>query len=320
MNYIIIGLAFGTGFLLILAANFVLADLLAMQRQQTRKRLEEEMRLQQRERTRKAMERGDLYVLASEEWAELTVRPTLRERFVRLAEESGLHIQPGQLLALALGLAAGLALPLGTLTGRWIVVLPAAAAGGLLPILYVAIVRTRRREKLLSQLPDAFDLMSRLLRAGQTIPQALLAVADEFPSPISDEFRCCYDQQNLGLSPEAAMRDLARRAGLLELKIFVLAILVHQQTGGNLVELLEKLSKVIRDRYRARGVIKAATAEGRLQAMVLLALPPLMLGVMYLINRPYMMTLFEYPMLLLAMFGWMTLGGLWMHRIVSFDF
>jgi tight adherence protein B len=320
MGYVITGLAFGTGFLLILAANFVLVDLLAIQRQQTRKRLEEELRLQQHERTRKAIERGDLYVLASEEWAELVARPTLRERFIRLAEESGLRIQPGQLLGLSVSLAVLMALPAAMLTGKPLAVLPAALVGGLLPLAYVAFVRARRREKLLSQLPDAFDLMSRLLRAGQTIPQGLQAVADEFPSPIADEFRCCYDQQNLGLSPEAAMRDLARRTGLLELKIFVLAILVHHQTGGNLVELLDKLSKVIRDRYRTRGAIKAATAEGRMQAIILLALPPLMLLIMFLLNRPYMMVLLEHPMLLVGMFVSMCIGGFWMHRIVSFDF
>ena len=83
--------------------------------------------------------------------------------------------------------------------------------------------------------------MGRVIRAGQTMSQALQAVADEFPPPIAGEFAYCYEQQNLGLSPETALRDLARRTGLMELKIFVLALLVQQQTGGNLAELLDKL-------------------------------------------------------------------------------
>ena len=102
--------------------------------------------------------------------------------------------------------------------------------------------RNARLEKLLSQLPDAFDLMARVIRAGQTMSQALQAVADEFAQPIAAEFAYCYEQQNLGLPPETALRDLARRTGLLEIKIFVLALLVQQQTGGNLAELLDKLS------------------------------------------------------------------------------
>ena len=138
---------------------------------------------------------------------------------------------------------------------------------------YVQLKRKARLEKLLSQLPDAFDLMARVIRAGQTMSQALQAVADEFDQPIAAEFAYCYEQQNLGLPPEVAFRDLARRTGLLEIKIFVLALLVQQQTGGNLAELLDKLADVVRERFRIRGKIKALTAEGRMQALVLLVLP-----------------------------------------------
>ena len=129
--------------------------------------------------------------------------------------------------------------------------------------------------------------MGRVIRAGQTMSQALQAVADEFPPPIAGEFAYCYEQQNLGLPPEAALRDLARRTGLLEIKIFVLALLVQQQTGGNLAELLDKLSDVIRERYQIRGKIKALTAEGRMQAIVLLALPPALFLIMLVMNRDY---------------------------------
>src|SRR5262249_57164429 len=122
-------------------------------------------------------------------------------------------------------------------------------------------------------LPDAFDLMARVIRAGQTMSQAIQSVADEFDQPLAGEFAYCYEQQNLGLSPEVALRDLARRTGLVEVKIFVLAMLVQQQTGGNLAELLDKLSGVVRERFRVPGKIKALTAEGRMQATVLLVLP-----------------------------------------------
>jgi tight adherence protein B len=170
------------------------------------------------------------------------------------------------------------------------------------------------------QLPDVFDLMSRVLRAGQTIPQALETVAEEVSRPASEEFGYVYEQQNLGLSPEAAMRDLARRTGLLELKIFVLAVMVHRQTGGNLADLLNKLAMIIRDRYRVHGTIRAMTAEGRLQATILLALPPLLLGAITLINRTYASVLFQHPNLLIGMFAFMVAGAVWMQRIVHFDF
>ena len=155
-------------------------------------------------------------------------------------------------------------------------------------------------EKLLSQLPDAFDLMGRVIRAGQTMSQGLQAVADEFAPPIATEFSYCYEQQNLGLSPELAMRDLARRTGLLEIKIFVTAMLVQQQTGGNLAEMLDKLSAIIRQRYRLRGQIKALTAEGRFQAAVLLALPIVMFFVFLVLNPAYEAELLKHPSLIVA--------------------
>ena len=149
----------------------------------------------------------------------------------------------------------------------------AVPIGAVLPLYYVQRVRRARSAKLLGQLPAAFELMSRVVRAGQTISQALRAVSDEFPPPLAAEFASCYEQQNLGLSLESALRDLARRTGLLEIKIFVLALLVQQQTGGNLAELLDKLSGIIRERFQMHGQIRTLTAEGRAQAAVLLVLP-----------------------------------------------
>jgi tight adherence protein B len=203
---------------------------------------------------------------------------------------------------------------------HWAIALLAFGAGAIVPSRYVAFQCARRKEKLLSQLPDAFDLMGRMLRAGQTIPQSLQGVADEFSAPIADEFGYCYEQQNLGLSVEAAMRDMARRTGLLELKIFVVAVSVHRQTGGNLSELLDKLASVIRERHKMRGQVKALTAEGRMQAAILLGLPPLLMGVISVINREYMAALMQLPLLITGMFVCELLGALWLRKIVRFDF
>jgi tight adherence protein B len=177
-----------------------------------------------------------------------------------------------------------------------------------------------RLNKMLAQLPDAFDLMARVIRAGQTMSQALQAVADEFEPPLAGEFAYCYEQQNMGLAPEFALRDLARRTGLLEIKIFVLALLVQQQTGGNLAEVLEKLATVVRERFRMRGKIKALTAEGRLQAIVLLGLIPVMFMAILILNRNYGQILLDRPMLLAGMGVSEAVGLLWIRRIINFDF
>ncbi len=320
MEHVVIALAFATGFLLIFGVNLLIADVTAANRQRIRKRLEAELHLRQRERARSSLPLHDMAEDPADKFFETDPQLTMRKKFVRFVEESGLRIRPGQLVALTIGVAFLAGLAVKTLLGSWTIAALAAPLGGGLPILCISFVRMRRLDKLLSQLPDAFDLMSRTLRAGQTTSQALQAVADEFSPPICDEFGYCYDQQNLGLSPEASLKDLASRTGLLELKIFVLAVMIHRQTGGNLAQLLEKLANVIRDRYRIHGIIKALTAEGRLQAAILLALPPAMFVVLSFVNPEYMATLYEYPMLIAAMFASMTIGGLWMKRIISFDF
>jgi tight adherence protein B len=231
-----------------------------------------------------------------------------------------MDMRPDQLLVACAGVGALVFLPCLVLGQPWLLGTVFGLAAAPLPMFYLAFLRNQRREKILEQLPEAFELMSRTLRSGQTIAQAFQAVSDETTPPVSREFGFCYEQQNLGLSPEAAMRDLSRRTGLLELRIFVMAVMIHRQTGGNLTELLDKLSRVIRERLKIRGAIKALTAEGALQAYILLALPPAMLGIIWLMNRPYAELLFEYYGLLIAASVSMTFGFLWMRRIINFDF
>jgi tight adherence protein B len=237
-----------------------------------------------------------------------------------MVEQAGLDLTPSRLLTIAAGTSIALGVLGGLIRQSLLVAAVGAALGAILPVFYVNIKRNARLEKLLSQLPDAFDLMSRVIRAGQTMSQGLLAVADEFSPPIAGEFAFCYEQQNLGLPPETALRELARRTGLLELKIFVLAMLIQQQTGGNLAELLDKLSHIIRERYKMRGKVKALTAEGRMQAMVLLGLPPFMFVLMLAMNRTYAGVLLDHPAMLWGTLISESMGALWIRKIVNFDF
>jgi tight adherence protein B len=170
------------------------------------------------------------------------------------------------------------------------------------------------------QLPAAFDLMARVLRSGHSVPQAFQAVADTFEPPIAGEFAYCQEQQNLGLLPEVTYRELTRRTGVLELKIFVMAMMIQRQTGGNLSEVLERLAALVRERVRLRNHVRALTAEGRLQAVVLLVLPPIMYLVMRFINRPYADVLLDHTGLLAGMAVSMIVGALWIRKIIQFDF
>jgi tight adherence protein B len=297
----------------------IVSDLYLRDRSKVSQRVDDEFRKRVRARAQKSMLFKDLRGLVAEGVGE-EERPSLQKRFEAMIEQSGLDITPQKLLVIAVCSALGLGLLGGLVRQSVLVAAVGAIIGAGLPIFFVNFKRNARSEKLLSQLPDAFDLMSRVIRAGQTMSQGLQAVADEFSPPIAGEFAFCYEQQNLGLPPETALRELARRTGLLELKIFVLAMLVQQQTGGNLAELLDKLSLIIRERYKLRGKIQSLTAEGRMQAMVLLGLPPGLFLIMLVLNRSYASVLLEHPSLIWATLISELLGGLWIRKIVNFDF
>ena len=163
-----------------------------------------------------------------------------------------------------------------------------------------AYARRKRLETLRAQLPDAFELMSRILRSGQSVTQAMQAVSEEFRPPVNVEFGYCYEQQNLGLAPEVALHELAQRTGLMEVKIFVLAVLVHRQAGGNLTGMLDNIAHVVRQRFKMRREIKSLTGEGRLQAIVLLSLPIVVWFGLFFITRDYAMALVEHTSLLIV--------------------
>ena len=320
MSPIMAVFAFFAGFFLIFAINYALADVAEAHRHRYRKRLEQEMRLRQKKLARASLADQDLQLAAAAGMAELRPHRSLRVRLENFINESGLAMRPDQLLV-ASGCAGLIVfLPCAVAGQHWLLGGLLGLAASPLPLAYVAFLRRQRRNQLLEQLPEAFELMSRTLRAGQTMAQGFQSVADEGAPPIAEEFGFCYEQQNLGLSPEAALRELAQRTGLLELKIFVMAVMIHRQTGGNLSELLDKLSGVIRERSKIRGAIQALTAEGAMQAYILLALPPGMLAIMWVINRPYAALLFEHYWLLVAAGVSMFLGWAWMRKIVNFDF
>ncbi len=320
MSPVMVILAFFAGFSLIFAINYAMADVAEARQQRYKMRLEQELRRRQKELAQASVADRDLHMAAAAGVAAQAPRRTLHQRLRDLLNESGVAMRPDQLLVAcgAVGLLAFL--PCAMIGQHWLLGGLLGVAVSPLPFAYVALLRKQRRDKILSQLPEAFELMSRTLRAGQTMSQALQSVADESASPIAEEFAYCYEQQNLGLTTEAAMRDLAVRTGLLELKIFVMAVMIHRQTGGNMAELLDKLSTVIRERSKIRGAVKALTAEGTMQAYILIALPPGMLAIMLTMNRPYAMLLFEYYWLLVAVATSMFVGWVWMRKIINFDF
>ncbi len=157
----------------------------------------------------------------------------------------------------------------------------------LLPILYLNWRRNRRLTKLTNQLPDVFELLSQALRAGNSLASAMQLVARELPDPAGTEFGRVFHEQNLGLKLEDALRNMAERVDALDVRFFVTAVLIQRQVGGDLAEVLDKISSVIRERIQLFGTVRALTAEGRLSGYVLLGLPVLVFFVLMWVNPDY---------------------------------
>ncbi|KLU04822.1 Flp pilus assembly protein TadB [Rhodopirellula islandica] len=192
--------------------------------------------------------------------------------------------------------------------------------GMMLPFVFLFAKQNARNQQLSRQLPEVFQLISRAVRSGQTVTSALQMIAEDCPSPIREEFALCYEQQELGMWRELAFRKLAERNQVMELRIFVVALLVQNRSGGDLVELLDNLSKMVTKRLRLRDRIKALTAEGRMQALVLMVLPFVALGAIVLFSPEYAETLLERPRLLVATGVSQGIGALLIRRIVHFEY
>ncbi|HVX16055.1 MAG TPA: type II secretion system F family protein [Pirellulales bacterium] len=245
--------------------------------------------------------------------------PGIWSRFQDMLAQSGLPVSVEFFLT-ASALIAACAAVGGWLCGPWYVGVACACLGGAAPLVYLRERCRRRQRAVCGQLPEAFELMARAVRAGQTVTGAFQIVARDLDPPLADEFAYCYEQQNLGRSPDLALRDLARRTGVIELQMFVAALLVQRRAGGNIVELLSNLSGVVRKRLRLTGKVRALTSEGRLQALVLALLPVGVFCGLLVANRPYVQVLLDRPHILWTLAGFQALGALWVRKIVNVDY
>ncbi len=308
VSLLLLFLAFTFG----LAGLYSLASDLWLRDKRLDERMDGEFVRRQRERARQSPLFKDLGRLAAE-LEDSEERPGWKARLAILLEQAGLELAPRHFLALMVG--AGLlsgALAGAFLKRAWVAPL-VAPVGAALPLLYAIARRRGRADKMSAQLPDVFDAMARVLRAGHTLPQALQAAARDFRPPIAAELACCREQQNLGLPPEIAYQDLARRTGLSELRVFATAMAIQQQTGGNVAVLLDELGATGRARLRARLRLRALTAEGRLQATILVALPPVIFGVLWVVKPGYVRLMWQHPWLLVGTGASLLVGSLWVR-------
>jgi len=201
----------------------------------------------------------------------------------------------------AIGLFVGIAL---YFTDNHIGVCAGAGAGGfLLPLIAIHIKRKMRLNKMMNQLPDVFELMSQGLRAGHSLANAIHLVSQQMPDPAGTEFAIVFYEQNLGLKIEDSLKNMADRLDIMDVRFFVTAVLIQRSTGGDLADVLDNISHVIRDRIKLFGQVKALTAEGRLSGWVLFALPFAVFAMEQVINPAYGRILLEEPVGQYALIG-----------------
>jgi tight adherence protein B len=238
----------------------------------------------------------------------------------KLMEQADCHIKPNTLFVMGL-LLASLAATAGWMAGMRLYVLPIpAVVMFLIPYGWLLNKRRVRLKKFASQLPDALELVARALRAGHSLAAGMHVVAEEMPAPISDEFNRVYEEQNLGIPIEEALKNMCERVPNLDLRFFVTSVLIQRQTGGDLAEILDKIGYVVRERFRILGQVKALTAEGRLSGIILIILPFGLFLMMLQIKPDYIEKLWTHPLgikMAVAALIMQVLGALVIKKIVS---
>jgi len=189
----------------------------------------------------------------------------------------------------------------------------------LVPIIVVNAKKNLRLKKFVMYFPEALEMFARSLRAGHSFTGAIQLVGQEMPDPIGPEFQKVFDEQNLGIPLRNALTNMTNRIDILDVKFFVTAVLIQRETGGNLAEIIDKISYVIRERFRIQGQLKIFTAQARLTGMVLAFLPVGVAFILFLMSPSYMKTLWEEPMgrsMIVAAVVLQTLGMIVIRKII----
>jgi len=236
--------------------------------------------------------------------------------------QAGLKIKPGVLALLSA--ISGVAIYFICYVEEWAIITAVlfGLLGFALPAMFVAIRRTQRLRKFEKNFPEAIDLLSRAIRAGHAVTAGLEMMSKETAQPVAGEFRMVFEENNFGLPLRDALHNLTERVPLVDVRFFVTGLVVQKETGGNLVELLENLASVIRERFKIRGEVRTKTAQGRFTAAILIALPPTFLLITRAINPEYTSVLFTDPLgrTLLGVGAFLQiLGSLIIWKIVNIE-
>jgi tight adherence protein B len=224
----------------------------------------------------------------------LSIRWT--DKLSRLIEQSGTESTLGVFMLLSIVLASG-----GFVIGLWVasnalLSLIIAFVLGVFPFLYVYLKKKRRMEKFQRQLPDALDLIARALKAGHAFTGGLKMVGDELGEPVGTEFEKTLHEINFGSGIPEALKGLTQRVDCPDLRFFIISVIIQRETGGNLAEILGKIAYLIRERFKLQNRVQVLAAEGKLSAIILIAIPFVIALALSVLNPVYIKTLFIDPL------------------------
>ena len=277
---------------------------------------------------RKAPERApeeELALLRDEQLSEIPALDTFLRRSTRVSDlqkmlaQADISLRVTNFLGISALTGVGATIVAYVLTKRVEVAWIALLVGFVLPYSYASIRRNKRFEKFEELFPEAIDTLARAVRAGHAFTTALEMITAEVSEPVSGEFRQLFEEQKFGMPVRDALLNLTDRMPLVDVKFFVTAVMLQRETGGNLAEILDNLSYVIRERFKIQRQVRVYTAQGRLTMALLMGMPPIIVTTMLLLNPSFIRPLFADPIghfLLVAGITLQTIGYFVIRKII----
>jgi tight adherence protein B len=268
----------------------------------------------------------DLALLRDEQLSQIAALDSLLRRSARVSAiqdallQAGMKFRAGNFLLLCIlcGVLAGLVTILYTknLAIGW----AALIIGAFLPYSVVSYRRQKRFEKFEELFPEAIDTLARAVRAGHAFTTAIEMIANEIAEPLASEFRQLFEEQKFGMPVRDALMNLTERIPLVDVKFFVTAVMLQRETGGNLAEILDNLSYVIRERFKIQRQVRVHTAQGRLTMLLLMGMPPTVVAILSVFSPEFVRPLFHDPMghaLLVLSIVLQTIGYFVIRKIIK---
>ncbi len=269
---------------------------------------------------------AELALLRDEQLSRIPALENLLRRSARVSaiqevlSQAGMKYRAGNFLLLCLLVGVACALAATLYTHNPAIGWAALLIGVFLPYSIVSYRRQKRFEKFEELFPEAIDTLARAVRAGHAFTTALELISDEISEPLASEFRKLYEEQKFGMPVRDALMNLTERVPLVDVKFFVTAVMLQRETGGNLAEILDNLSYVIRERFKIQRQVKVHTAQGRLTMLLLMCMPPAVVTILLFFAPEFVRPLFYDPMghiMLVLSISLQTIGYFVIRRVIK---